>query len=208
MLVKEDRILKRVLYKFCEDGLSQSSIESIALGVGLPNDLQFKLYNNQAEFVANIYKGLIGLVEANLRETLENAEDPVKEFLSICNRTLAYFRFNTPTVLADLKRDHVKVYEELSEFSTQFLPAVFSYNIERGIKRGMFKGCLNSDIAAQFLLSQLQAICHDVQVLKMYHPVQNIRKQLLTQILYGIATEDGGALADQYFFTSPLQYKS
>lgn len=196
------------LFNSYDTGSYNSTLDPIEPGSDFSDSIQYKYFNNKVEFSGSVYRGLVGSVENGIRETLEKSEEPVTEFLKVCNKILAFFRLNTTMIMSNLKMSHVQVFEELQEFTNEFLPTVLAYNIERGIVRGVYKSNLNSDAAARFSLSQLHAYSCNVEILQSNYSSQNLHESILSQILNAITTAQGKTIVDQYIFNSQLQYKS
>src|SRR5690606_20141090 len=105
-------------------------------------------FESKELLIGTLYLQLMSHAEVKLRRTLDQADNAVLEFLNIARLILDFSRFFSPGVLRQLKRENAAIYSELMLFRKQFLPAVLSYNIERGIGSGLYQRGTNSNIMA------------------------------------------------------------
>ena len=181
---------------FCSNGPQHTSMADIAAEAGISKKTLYKHFENKEALVTIIYGRVIDHAERKLRLLLEKADNAVEEFLNITRLILSYHRFFSASVMQQLKAGYVEVFTEVNLFRQQFLPAVLSYNIERGIDSGLFKNDLDSNIVAHLTLTQLMAYKRDLGSLKQQYSDNIIQQHLMAQLLYGIIAPNGYSIAE------------
>ena len=198
MLAVKDKILKRALFMFSGQEPKSITMDDIATASGVSKKTLYKYFSSKEQLINTVYTGILDDAESDFRKILDKGDNAVVEFANLCKLLLCFTSHFSPTVLKYLQRNDDVVYEEIMLFRKQFLPAVISYNIERGISTGMYKKEFDSNVTTVLVLTQLTAYSKDLDLLRHHYADKDIQGQLLTHLLYEITTDTGSAMVRSY----------
>jgi TetR/AcrR family transcriptional regulator, cholesterol catabolism regulator len=128
-------------------------------------------------------------------EMAENAVDEIFITLEFINQE---FKDLNPIVMHDLKKFYPATFTKLNDHINKFYYSVIYTNLEKGISEGLYRKDLDLDVITKFRLNTIfLGFDQNAYPSDKYNLVK-VTETLLEHFLYGIVTEKGLKLINEY----------
>jgi hypothetical protein len=137
-------------------------------------------------------------MQAETMECCTQSDNAIQEVIKTMEMLVKHFTSMNPVVLFDLQKFHLNAFNKFKDHKYQFTLEMISNNLKRGIAEGLYRADINVDILSKFRLESLE-IAFNVEVYptNRYNLVE-VSIAIIENFLYGVATEKGFTLIEQY----------
>jgi hypothetical protein len=140
-------------------------------------------------------------VRSNEKECLRfqgESDNAVHEIFIALKVAEELLKAMNPLIMYDLEKHHPKAYRKFRNYKYDFMYDVIIQNLHRGIKEGLYRPEINTDIIAKHRIeSSFMGFNQDIFPHSKYR-VSDIGYELGILFLYGITTEKGKKLIEKY----------
>lgn len=194
----KDRILHKSLELFTKFGFRAVTMDEICNQIGISKKTIYQFYSDKDTLVDECMELDMcnGKSECTLAaEMAENAVDEIFITLEFINQE---FKDLNPIVMHDLKRFYPATFTKLNDHINKFYYTVIYTNLEKGIQEGLYRQDLDLDVITKFRLNTIfLGFDQSVYPSDKYNLVK-VTETLLEHFLYGIVTEKGLKLINEY----------
>ena len=201
-----NRIIAQAKNQFMRLGIRSVSMDDICSQLGISKKTIYQHFKDKDELVDIVLQQEISLMQ---QETLgcclpsNNAIEEIFNTMQLITKQLANMN---PVVLVDLHKYHFASFQQFMEHKNSFLLDIISSNIKRGITEGYYREDLQVEILAKYRLeSMMLAFNMDIFPTARYN-LAEVSIAIIENFLYGLATEKGFKLIEEYKQKSSIHF--
>ncbi len=194
----KERIIEQAKNLFLKLGIRSVSMDDICSHLAISKKTLYQHVADKDELVDMVLQGQISGMQAETMECCLQSENAIQEVIKTMEMLVKHFTSMNPVVLFDLQKFHLSAFNKFKDHKYQFTLEMISNNLKRGITEGLYRADINVDILSRFRLESLE-IAFNVEVYptNRYNLVE-VSIAIIENFLYGVATEKGFALIEQY----------
>ena len=183
---KKNRIIQGALDLFIRLGVKSVNMDDVAKHLGISKKTLYQHVDNKEDLVEKSFLHhhcyLKQIIEG-VCEKHENAIDEVFEIDEICCKTMKH---NHPSLLVNLKRHYPKVWGFMDDFKKKSIFKTVKNNLERGIKQGLYRSDIDTNIITKFMINRLDGLVNEeIFPLTKYNFKQLLKeKERRSKLLY------------------------
>lgn len=184
---------------FCQYGFKSVTMDDIAKHLGMSKKTIYQHFSDKDELVNILIADKLTSQDCAMDTCSINAKNAVEEiFFAIANIHELLTSMN-PKLFYDLQKYHPKAWLLFKTFKEENLSKCILENLERGIREGIYREDLKTDILTQMRLEQVDLLFnqHDNYTMKKYNIAQ-VMVEITTHFLYGICNLKGIELINKY----------
>jgi AcrR family transcriptional regulator len=190
------RILKEAGLMFAKFGIRSITMDSIANELGVSKRTLYETFEDKDDLVFQTIREGTKKHKAFCQNTIAKSENVIEAIFSVIKINNEIFGKINPLFLEDLKKYHSQIFRVLQEKGEIRDYKMTLKLLKRGVQEEIFSSDLNVEIINVFFHKIADSIHSDD--LKEYSKEQ-LSKSVLLPYLYGIATDKGRVLIDNYF---------
>lgn len=179
-------------------GIRSITMDEIATSLGISKKTIYQFFTDKDELVSAVIEQEIDKNEAECAQFRDDAENAVREIFLAVEDLDELLRYTNPLVLYDLEKYHPKAFRRIKEFKYQFLHGAMTENLRRGIEEGLYRGDINRDIVAKSRIEASFLVFNPDLFPHSKYSMSEVNFQLAILFLYGVATDKGRQLIEQY----------
>jgi AcrR family transcriptional regulator len=194
----KERIIEQAKNLFLKLGIRSVSMDDICSHLAISKKTLYQHVADKDELVDMVLQGQISGMQAETMECCTESDNAIQEVIKTMEMLVKHFTSMNPVVLFDLQKFHLNAFNKFKDHKYQFTLEIISNNLKRGIAEGLYRSDINVDILSKFRLESLE-IAFNVEVFptNRYNLVE-VSIAIIENFLYGLATEKGFALIEQY----------
>ena len=194
----KERIIEQAKNLFLKLGIRSVSMDDICSHLAISKKTLYQHFADKDELVDMVLQGQISGMQAETMECCTESDNAIQEVIKTMEMLVKHFTSMNPVVLFDLQKFHLNAFNKFKDHKYQFTLEIISNNLKRGIAEGLYRSDINVDILSKFRLESLE-IAFNVEVFptNRYNLVE-VSIAIIENFLYGLATEKGFALIEQY----------
>ena len=194
----KERIIEQAKNLFLKLGIRSVSMDDICSHLAISKKTLYQYVADKDELVDMVLQGQISGMQAETMECCTESDNAIQEVIKTMEMLVKHFTSMNPVVLFDLQKFHLNAFNKFKDHKYQFTLEIISNNLKRGIAEGLYRSDINVDILSKFRLESLE-IAFNVEVFptNRYNLVE-VSIAIIENFLYGLATEKGFALIEQY----------
>ena len=183
---------------FLNYGMKSVSMDDIACHLNMSKKTLYKHIPNKKGLVNQIMTTFLEKDRQAINKIIEESENAVLEILSIIQHVLKLIRKLQPSFVYDLKKYYWKTWDLLEKHHNEFIYELTVENINRGIKEGLYRKDVDPSIIAKLYIANNMAINDETIFPWKEYEKEELIKQHIGYHLYGIASENGLKILNQY----------
>jgi TetR/AcrR family transcriptional regulator, cholesterol catabolism regulator len=193
-----DRILTESKELFTRFGIRSVTMDDIANHLGISKKTIYQHFADKDTLVLEVIKGETSVMEQVCSEHCAQAANAIDEIFRIMTFTDELFRNMNPTILFDLEKSYPVAYRVFANHKDHFFYPTIKTNLERGIREGLYRTEIKTDIMAAFRVSSsLLAFAPNIFNTRE-HTLAEISHEIMEHYLFGIVTEKGYKMTVKY----------
>ncbi|MEJ5993277.1 TetR/AcrR family transcriptional regulator [Pedobacter sp. Du54] len=184
---------------FCQFGFKSVTMDDIAKHLGMSKKTIYQHFSDKDELVNILIQEKLSAQDCAMDFCASKAQDAVEElFFAITNIHELLSSMN-PKLFYDLQKYHPKAWLTFKAFKEENLGKCIQLNLERGIKEGLYRNEIKTDILAQMRLEQVDLLFSQTNHYTMdkYNLVQ-VMVEITEHFLYGVCNLKGLEKINQY----------
>ncbi len=194
----KDRILHKSLELFTKYGFRAVTMDEICQQIGISKKTLYQFYTDKDALIDECMEMDMVNGKSDCTIATEMSENAVDEIFITLEFITQEFKDLNPIVMHDLKKFYPATFEKLNNHINHFYYTIIYNNLQKGINEGFYRKNLDLDILTKFRLSViLMGFDQNIYPSEKYNLVK-VTEVLLDHFLYGIVTEEGLKLINEY----------
>lgn len=191
-------IMDTVFQLFKQYGFRSVTMDELAAQLGMSKKTLYIYFADKNDLVKSVIERRINEIQAECIERKEKAANAIEELFLSMEFLNQLFRNMNPIMMSEMQRFHIKAYHLFEEHKNDFLINIIKANLERGIREGLYRTEIDTDIIAHYRMESCM-LCFkpDIFPQEKFIMVQ-VQQELLKHYLYGIVTRKGYDLVQKY----------
>lgn len=186
---------------FCQYGFKSVTMDDIAKHLGMSKKTIYQHFSDKDELVNILIDEKLTKQDCAMDNCASNAADAVQEiFFAIVNIHQLLSNMN-PKLFYDLQKYHPKAWLNFKTFKEKVLGTAILTNLERGIREGLYRPEIKTDILTQMRLEQVDLLFsqqHSHYTMNSKYNIAQVMIEITEHFLYGICNQKGLALINEY----------
>jgi len=183
-------ILIRVRELFFKYGVRSVSMDDISRDLGISKKKLYQHVKSKRELVDR----LLELERRNFEVIFEthnfDGVNSIDVLLTVSKEISERFWDVSPSMTFDMKKYYPEIYTQHIETRVEFIFAQIQLNIKKGIRDGMYRGDLSTELIARLYIRRLIDI-HNPEYFPEKFSFQILFDTMFDNFIRGIATEEG-----------------
>lgn len=188
----KNRILKKASDMFQSFGFSKVTMEEIASELGISKKTLYKHFSNKEhllkEILSTIKCEVDSFIEALISDKSMEFIEKLKRFMNFIAKQGA--RLEGP-IVRDLMRNHPEFWHDIDEFRKKKAYTNLSRLIEQGIKSGIFRKDVNTEVVVLAYVSSIHSLINPEVLARLPISADQVFKDLVKILFEGIFTTVG-----------------
>ena len=183
-------ILERVRELFFKYGVRSVSMDDISRDIGVSKKKLYQFVRSKRELVSR----LLELERRNFEIIFEkynfDGVNSIDVLLTVSTEISDRFWDVSPSMTFDMKKYYPEIYNQHIENRVEFIFAQIQLNIKKGIRDGMYRDDLSTELIARLYIRRLIDI-HNPEYFPEKFSFQTLFDAMFDNFIRGIATEKG-----------------
>jgi AcrR family transcriptional regulator len=166
-------------------------MDEISSNLGISKKTLYLHVDNKQDLVQQCFELHTQKVTHIISQSSQKFDNAIDELFAIDEAVSVIMKQTNPYTLGELKRYYPQTWLLVEDFKKKVLFDILNNNLHKGMKQGLYRENLNSDIIAKLMLSRTDVLINDdIFPLTKY----NFRELLKENRIYhirGIATTSG-----------------
>lgn len=200
MEVKE-RILFTSKQLFHKYGIRSVKMDDVAKELTMSKKTLYQYYKDKDELVDETTKAHILRERNEFEEISRNSENAIEELFKVSKCLRSTMNEINPTLLYDLKRYYPNSWKHWINFKEDFVFVSIVENMKIGIQDGFFRKNIDPQVMAILRVLEVEMLFDVDTFPSSEFDYRHVQLQLFHHFVFGIATEKGRKLYQQYLET-------
>jgi len=192
------RILSYAYDIFNKLGVRAVTLDMIAKDLGISKKTVYQHFDKKADIVQEVCQMHIAEEEYWCVKIATEAQDAVDELYRLIKMLIEIFRKVPPQIVYEIRKYYPEAWIIIENHTNGFVLDKVKENLHRGIKEGYYREGIDVDIVSRMRIGSIQ-----MGFDPMYFPLDQydygkVQVQLFEVYMYGIMTDKGKILLDQY----------
>jgi AcrR family transcriptional regulator len=192
------RILKTAVDLFSKYGFRSISMDDIAHHLGMSKKTLYQYFSDKDEIVTLAIQNHLAYEREILQQIKTEAKDAVDFIIRVNNYLVRNIRETRSAAIHDLKKYHIRAWEYVEKFKSDFLLKAVAENLRTGVSEGNFRKGIHVDVIARLRLEEVSMLLNQDSFPKTHFNVAEASAIVLDHFIAGIATEKGLKLYTKY----------
>ncbi len=188
----KEKILLSTKEMFYKHGYSKVTMEEIASDLGISKKTLYKHFSNKE----HILKEIVNSAKCEIETYVEILLDDKKtEFITKLQNFMAFvvshFSHLSNPIVQDLVKNQPRVWKDIQEFRKKNAHDCFTRLIQQGIKSGVFRDDINSEVVTMLYFSAVHGMLN-LETLSQLPITADEAYKIIVRVLFeGIFTSEG-----------------
>ncbi|MEM9325746.1 MAG: TetR/AcrR family transcriptional regulator [Bacteroidota bacterium] len=192
------RIIDGSMHLFNQYGVRSVTMDDVAREVSMSKKTLYQYFTNKDGLVTAAAKSHIEQEKVEYAGIAEVAENAIDELRLIGDCMRKDLRDMNPSLLFDLQKFHREAWDAFLDFKNEFIRGNIEQNLQRGIAEGYYREDLDVRILSRFRVEQVQMIFDPRVFSTEEYSFLEVQMQLYHHFVYGLLTEKGRRLFNDY----------
>jgi TetR/AcrR family transcriptional regulator, cholesterol catabolism regulator len=191
-------ILQRSEAMFMRYGIKSVTMDDLARELGMSKKTLYQYFETKEELIDQIIEQHIVKEQCMIEEVHAKSMNAIDEMIHVAQHVLNELRQVAPTATYDLQKYYRASFDKLqARFQVQIFNTI-KENLERGIKEGLYRKTINTDIIARFYNMLSLTLIDEERFPSNKFPKEKMYLDFLDYHLHGIASPKGLVLFEEY----------
>jgi len=193
-----DRILEKATELFMRYGIRSVSMDDIAAQLGISKKTIYLSFADKDELVDAMVDGDINKMQAECDRCQHQSGNAIEEIFLTMEMIQMHMQNMNPMLLYDLQKFHFRSFQKFMAHKNSYLLDIIRQNMEKGIREGLYRKNLHTDILSRFRLETLMIPFNMDQFPPGKYNLVEVTRVILEHFLFGLASEKGYQMILKY----------
>lgn len=200
MEVKERIIItsKELFHKY---GIRSVKMDDVAKELTMSKKTLYQYFKDKDELVDETTLAHIKRERKEFEEISQNSENAIEELFKVSKCLRVTMNEINPTLLYDLKRYYPNSWKYWLDFKEDYVFVSIVENMKKGINAGYFRENIDPQVMAILRVLEVEMLFDIDTFPSSEFDYRHVQLQLFHHFVFGIATEKGRKLYQQYLET-------
>lgn len=152
ILDQEEQIFLKAEQLFMSIGIRNTTMDDLARELGISKKTLYKTIDNKADLVHKCVLFDIAKKQQEILELQQNTENAIEQMLKIGALILSSISRYKISIIHDLMKFYPESWQLVINHKRSFVKEIIEKNIKTGIKQGLYREDINSDIYSKFFI--------------------------------------------------------
>lgn len=188
---KELKIIADAIKVFMTYGIKSVTMDDIARHMRMSKKTLYQYVSDKNDLVKRCLDHDCQITEKTVNEILTKGLNAIEENFEISKHIVEDLKNIHPSIFYDLEKYYPEAWNTMHELRHEFVGAVMQKNMERGIKKGLYRDDLNVKIMTQLWVARLNII-FDPNIFDLNEfSLADVYRQMFIHHVRGIASTEG-----------------
>jgi len=193
-----EQILSKCEQYFMRNGLKSTTMDDVCRFMGISKKTLYQFIDQKSDLIYRIVQRRVQEEQQLAQVITVESENAIDELLRISRHVHEKLQQTAPSILYDLQKYYHRSWELMEQHRKDFVAGMIKTNIERGMKEGLYRNDLQTDIVTAIFSCALGAMVdEDFYAGHEYSPSE-AHRVFVDYHIRGIASEKGMELYGEY----------
>lgn len=188
---KVKEIIASATEVFLRFGFKNVSMDDMARELRMSKKTLYKYFSDKNDLVKQSISVGVEMDRCNITEQMNNADNAIEEILGITEHIAVKMKQAHPSIFFELEKYYPESWALFIEFRESFTCSCMLNNLKRGIKEGLYRDNINTDVVARFFIDILDSVFKQSLDVNQQLSFVELHKSALIYHLYSITNEKG-----------------
>ncbi len=193
----EERILEGVDELFFRHGIRRVTMDDIAQHLSISKKTIYQHFKDKDEIVLKVVRRFFNHQKVLMDKFHQQAQNVIHEIVLISEYWRACVSAINPLMLFDLHKFYTKAWQIYLDFKKEEL-GVIEKTLQKGVDEELFRPNIDPHILAVLRIETVELTFDEEIFPRRKFSAQQVQDQVFEQFLYGILTQKGRRLYEQY----------
>ena len=194
----KERIIEESMKLFLQYGVRSVTMDDIAKHLGISKKTIYQNFRDKEEIILLATQRHFDEHLAVMEETARMSANPVEQLYKLSVMLRNQMRGINQNVLYDLKKYYREAWVNYQRYKHEFIYNNVLDNLKRGIEEGLFRDDINPEILANLRIGEIELSFNKEYFPENKFTMGEIHHQFFTHFTYGILSEKGFRLFEDY----------
>lgn len=179
-------------------GIRSITMDEIAAQLGISKKTIYQFFTDKDEMVAAVIDLEVQKNELECTQFREQSANAVQQIFVALESMEEMLQAMNPQILYDLEKHHPRSYKKIRDYKYQFLYREITDNLQWGISEGLYRPEVNVDVVSKVRIEMAFMPFNPDIFPHTRYKLMELNYELAIYFLFGIVTEKGRLLTEQY----------
>jgi AcrR family transcriptional regulator len=196
--VQKDRILEGAEDLFFKAGIRSVTMDEIARHLGMSKKTIYQFYRDKDEIVSALVYKKLEEDKCQMIDVANSSSNVMEEMVKMMKCAEEFFAKANPIVIHDLQKYYPEAWALFQKFKSEVVVDNMRDILKRGIEQGYVRENIDTYVMAKMHVWQVELGFDGSVFPHNEFNSWNIQLQFLEHFIYGICTEKGFQIINQY----------
>ncbi len=195
------RIIKESENLFIKFGIKCISMDDICQKIGISKKTLYQVVSDKEELVREVMVHHLEEEKSVFNSITHDSENAIDEMLKITQHVLTLLKRMNPATSLDLEKHYRELFINMKAAQFDFIYNTMKKNLEKGIKDGIYRDDLNTDIIAKLYMTKAMSMINVELFPDDQYDKTTVFVEHMIYHLRGIISEKGNEFFNKYIQT-------
>jgi TetR/AcrR family transcriptional regulator, cholesterol catabolism regulator len=190
--------LHQVTELFMRYGIKSITMDDVARELGISKKTLYQFVENKDDLVMKMLKRHIDLEKTECEVQFTQTSNAIEEIMLVIKNNSTQLQQMKTNIVYDLQRYHRDAWSMMAEYQRGFMYDIVKRNLLRGMEEGLYRREINADILTRIHIASSFQLFDETHFPSSNYSKVSIFREYLIHYLYGIVSEKGRGLLQQY----------
>lgn len=197
----KNRIIRESENLFIKFGIRCISMDDICQKLGISKKTLYQVVADKEDLVKKVIQHHIAEERTAFKRITDNSENAMDEMFKITQYVLQLLKKMNPATKLDLEKHYREQYLMFKKNQFDFIYNTIKNNLEKGIKDGIYRNDLDTDIIAKLYMTKALIMIDDELFPDEKYDKTKVFVEHMIYHLKGVISDKGKELFNQYIRT-------
>ncbi|WP_298541811.1 TetR/AcrR family transcriptional regulator [uncultured Aquimarina sp.] len=187
----KEKIIEKANDMFLNLGFKSVTMDDLASEMGISKKTIYAHFQNKTKLVEATTDHLFCTISDGIDAILEESKEPIEELYAIKAFVMYHLKDEKTSPQYQLQKYYPKIHNNLKVKQFETMQECVIENLERGIKKGVFRENIDIEIISRLYFMGMIGIKDQEMFPRQIFPVSKLMADYLEYHVRGIATEKG-----------------
>lgn len=188
---KKLEIMERASAVFMKYGLKSVTMDDLARELGISKKTIYKYFQDKTDMINSIIRLKLDMDKALCINCQQNSENAIDDLIHVSRQVIENIGNINPAVFYDLKRYYPEAWQIMQDHKWGFVLNMTRENIDRGIKEGIYRENLDTEVVARLYVGITDIILNGEIFPWPEFKFESVFREFIRFQIRGMANEKG-----------------
>lgn len=183
--------MERASAVFMKYGLKSVTMDDLARELGISKKTIYKYFQDKTDMINSIIRLKLDMDKALCINCQQNSENAIDDLIHVSRQVIENIGNINPAVFYDLKRYYPEAWQIMQDHKWGFVLNMTRENIDRGIKEGIYRENLDTEVVARLYVGITDIILNGEIFPWPEFKFESVFREFIRFQIRGMANEQG-----------------